>query len=794
MKALKKGFEASTVRVNINIDGQTYEVANLRKSGILHQNIILVGQEGRWLEVDCIKLAISNDLVTFKKLVDSGEITPSNIGLYKGEYEPPKQYGLQHEDFVKLESIYPNYPYFLISHLYRNITKYGRKSCYADLNLFMKRISESGKTIHEWLKDSENEEIMFVERVKKGEPLEVKITDNDMFLLYRIHNVEGVYNSEYKLIIKGQETTYLCEGFETIRSAEARLLTDALQQLKKIIVESQTPEIYYELFRKIQNKSKIINMNEKTKIRESQLAELGLMFNPAEDSFIGYGFTVSGNSLENDSDEEWQNLIDRIEGTLAENEVINKAEQNEAFPAISPEPLPETPAAPAPQQGGSEDARIAELITAGLKYDGERTFELNVGTYAYIAVDILDIKTYSDRKWTGLMIDIEKMKKGQPTEVETPPAPDAPIIPEVRTTPEALAEANANATPAKKPVSIATIGALSSDRIEELQGLKEKQLKAVADHPFIKITDDKTLKKAKTAKAALLKASTGTEKIETDATKYLNNFKKMLKDFISPLSKITRDAHDKQATEIQNWEKAEALRVAAEQKARLDKIKQRTDTLFAIPMTFNGTAYNIGTLYIMPSQIGESTDEEFNALVQQAQSIKDAIDQEALKNKAKEDELEAARRKIAELTGQPYVAPTGVNVIPVSPPAPPLSVEAAAEMIDKVIPPAPVAPPAPAQTANAVPPAPPAPATNSAVYNYQLTYKEALPGNDMLHKLDMENLQAIENPNYLKARAYFIRGTKDVAQSIQDILNAPTQEGVKKSEQIAALCQILLNQ
>lgn len=43
-------------------------------------------------------------------------------------------------------------------------------------------------------------------------------------------------------------------------------------------------------------------------------------------------------------------------------------------------------------------------------------------------------------------------------------------------------------------------------------------------------------------------------------------------------------------------------------------------------MVFNGTVYQIGTLYILPSQIENSSDAEFDALVAQAVAIKNALD------------------------------------------------------------------------------------------------------------------------------------------------------------------------
>jgi len=691
MKKLSKGFSAGNI-ITVNIEGETYEIANLLKSMIINHSIVLFGKDDKWKEVYISKYGIHADTSIIKEAILAKKIPYSDLGIHVSEKQNIDEFG--HVDYEKLESMFPDYPYFMISKLHTHLSRFGRKSGFEDLKGFLRTISKEPKeTIPEFIARSEAE-------------------------------------------------------------------TSKIINLKNSKMES--------------------------KIRENQLTALGLQYVPGEDCFSGHGFTITGNSVENDSEEDWQNTIERIEGVVAD-----------STPAAPVAPEAVAPPVLAPQQGGSTESRVAELIAAGLKFDGDRTFNLTTKS-AFFAVDILDIQTYSDRKWTGLMIDIEKISSGQPTEEKEPAQPVAESLP-APVVPVAPAEASATEPVKKNPVSLATIGALSEDRIVELQGLKDKQLEVVKANPFVEITNAATLKKAKAAKAALLKASTSTEKIETDASKFLNTFKAMIKNVIGSASKITREAHDKQAQAISEYENAEALRIAEEQRVKLEKIKSRTDSLFAIPMVFTGTAYNIGTLYIMPSQIESASDEEFSLLVTQAAGIKAGLDAAAEEQRKKDEELEAAKKRIAELTGQPYT-PSGAPAAPVvaapAPAAPPMPNHTPAQTYNATTPAhtpiqSPAAPIAPPVVDNAVQ------QPKSAVpvkYPYQLTYYPPAPENHILNKLDLENVEALENKNYQKARAYFIRGTKDTAQAVYDIIVAPSQEGVKKSDQITALCRVLLEQ
>lgn len=785
MKKLIKSYEASSEQHIVKINGQVYKIANLKKSGITLKNTIIIGQDDKWDEIELSGLGVSNNLTEFKQLIVEGKITPAQLNIYV-ENNTVVNYNLTHSDFEKLENLFPKYPYFMISKLFRYLSSKGRKSNYEDLRDFMKRVNESQKTIPEWIMDNENDATFFVEGVKPEGPFETKFKDGDISFTYWISKNGGTI--KYYSVLNDTKESIADPGaeYKTVKQAEKKCLSKALVCIKSLILNRDSPEKYYELFRLIQNKFKTINMSEKNKDRENQLTALGMMYTPAEDSYTGHGFTVTGNSIENDSDEDWQNTLERIGS-------VNTTQPNE------------TPAAP--QQGGSTEARVKQLIDLGLKFDGDRTFNLTVKN-GFFAVDILDAQTHSDRKWTGLIIEIERLKSGELPTTNVVPYP----VPE--TMADAVVDAewiDPNSTiklsaddkikidqplNKKQLVSLASIGNLTEEGILDLQGLKDKQLAVLEANPFIKVTNATTLKKAKSSVTALRKASTGTEKIETDASKFLNTLKGIIKTVVGSNAKLTRDALDKQEQEVKEYENAEALRVAAEQRAKAEKIKKRTDSLFAVPMVFNGTTYNIGTLYIMPSQVEEATDEQFTVLLMQATEIKKQQDEESTAEKSKLDELEQAKRTIARLTGQPYTPPGGTPVMP----APPVPVSPSETVvINKAQQPGPtdvfsahVNIPAPAtETA-------PAGTTQAQGYMYNTEYIRATPQNYLLARFDMENMHAVNAnpipPAFIKGRALYDRGMKELATVITEVLKAPNDPENPKSKQIFEICEIILEQ
>lgn len=329
---------------------------------------------------------------------------------------------------------------------------------------------------------------------------------------------------------------------------------------------------------------------------------------------------------------------------------------------------------------------------------------------------------------------------------------------------------------AKKPISLQVFETLTPERISELQGLKERQEDIVKKNPVVKITDKKTYEEAKKTAAVLLKASTaidGKEGIESTATKYLNTFKTMLKNALLPIAKLTREPYDEQKTIISSWENAELLREQAEQRAKLAKIKARTDELFAVPFTFNGSVYSIGTVYCLPSQIESASDEDFKIIVDNGKAIKTALDAQALIESEKDKEIEKLKAQLAALGALNEVSNTE-------------SVATHANTVTET----PVSN-IPASNPNSVGPQSGNVSQNKSPMVSSPTGPVLPPQeNVLLNRLDLEHLEHLEKPAYLKCRSYYARALKDVGVMLFDIMNNPDVT-IKKSVKITELAEIL---
>lgn len=378
----------------------------------------------------------------------------------------------------------------------------------------------------------------------------------------------------------------------------------------------------------------------------------------------------------------------------------------------------------------------------------------------YLSSKNLSVNEYIEQSNNSKQKIIKEMKTEKIQELEVCPSNKTDITVEKI---EVIQPEIVSDTPAKKPISLQLFEKLTPDRISELKGLNEAQLQIVKDNPVITITDKETYEIAKKTAAILLKASTnidGSTGIEATATKYLNTFKNMLKTALQPIAKLTRDPYDKQKQIISAWENAELLKKQAEERAKLLKIKQRTDLLFAVPFSFNGTIYSIGNIYVTPSQIESSSDEEFSIIVENGKNVKIALDAEALKNSEKDKQIAELQAKLAALTGLSEMSNTE-----------PENVEE------------PVKEPSINQAVNKT--------NQTEVTINKLSYSIPAIENELLNKLDMENLEHLEKPAYIKCRGYYVRGLIDVANSIEFILNDQEPNTLKKSERIANLCAIL---
>jgi len=470
-----------------------------------------------------------------------------------------------------------------------------------------------------------------------------------------------------------------------------------------------------------------------------------------------------------------------------------------------------------PQQIAGKIARITQLTDLGL------TFDPNGGTFKGHGFEITQysIEMDTDEAWDEIISFIE--------EAATPAAPTGMTDKEIsdaawkRADPknetQQIAEAElrklqtqqipvlvaehvdtAPETPEqpapKKPISLTVFGSLTPQRVLELQNIEADVKAVVAANEFVKITDAKTAKLAKSREAALLKASTSTEKIDSDATKFLNAFKKTISNFITPIATIARDAHAKQKAERLVWEDEEKKRLAAIEKAKTDKINERKEALAKIPFQFNGTIYNIGTVFITGSDIENMTDSEFADAVQRGYDLKKQQDEAAKEQLSKDEIIRKLQEQLAALTAPVAPAPEPVK-----------TVEQAAAVIDKIIEPEaaikpePTAPlinttqsnPAPTTTAANTPASKPIDTSYTAgtVLEFKPNDNKLLTAFDAAH-FSIINHDPVPSA-FIKCREFFKFGVRDMALEVYKIMNSTPEAGVKKSDLINQLVDSVLN-
>ena len=456
-----------------------------------------------------------------------------------------------------------------------------------------------------------------------------------------------------------------------------------------------------------------------------------------------------------------------------------------------------------PEHAKNRQRRI-KSITDFYKFTYDQESDSFVNGTMKVKMDYLQEATEVD--WfdylTMIGMEIKQHGVNPPAEPDTPVSDVAETITfeELPSQPEAETETGL--------ATLETVLSIQPDKISDLKNLISKQESIAAANPFVAITDAKTLKLAKKHESALLKASTGTEKIESDASKLLNSIKSTIKSLVTPAAKITREAHEKQKTERLRWENAEEIRIQAERIAQLAKLNQRKTDLFNAGYIFNGELYNIGNLYVTGTQIETSSDEDFLKFIQDGQQAKkdaEAAETETNKLLKEKQDLE---KKLAEMqaklaamnapTPEP-VAPVSDSVIsapePVAPPAP----EPAIEIVDglqqtviqgmeqtKPVEPAAVAP---------------APVKSNIPYGYEpeTEFKPALPGNKPLEAFDKAHKYFIQDvpltPAFIKVRSYYNLGAYGIAVAINDILTRPADpNGKQKSVMIKELCDIVIKQ
>jgi len=436
-------------------------------------------------------------------------------------------------------------------------------------------------------------------------------------------------------------------------------------------------------------------------------------------------------------------------------------------------------------QKTKQSERIDFLSALGFNWDDkENAYVCRYGTVeapASFVVSLRSIEEDDDENWNSLTERIEFSVPATESEKTEE------FSPEVQKSEESASEALpatpvTETAPAKKPVSLETIGSLSPERITEFTTIRATQEKAIQDNPFIAVKTKEDYTRAKKYVSNLLKASTAIDSpkdgIKANKNKFLKQLNGVLDTFLDSMSGMTRKALDKQKLEVVKWESAEALRIQQEQKAEMEKIRTRTDQLFAVPMTFNGTHYSIGTLYIVPSQIKDLKNEEFNALVLQAQGIKAGLDAAASANADKDKKIAELEAMLAKMKGETVPEQTTQTE-----PAPARSQETVFPATSRNTAPSSAPNTAPAKTGTV--------ATQQPAQTGEYVYEAPSDKNKLLLAFDLENLQHVEKQAFLKCRSFFIAGLRAAGTEIESIFLDPAIE--KKAGPLKELGETLKN-
>lgn len=671
MKPLRKGFEATEKTVSVKIEGEYYDVANLKKSGIVNQSTVLLAYGEKWHEINVLNLGADNsNLENFKSHVELHDYKLKDFGIQKPEQSNKAPKKLNHDDHMRLQEKFPAFSYIKIAKLYDYCSKksphYGENVLCEDL----KRLTERSHTVEQHI--------------------------------------------------------------------------DWLQSQKKEIINNPKP--------KFLNMKSTEEIQQRTDQREFQLFKLGLISAGNTADWIGHGFSITRTSVESDTEEDWVALIQRI--TAA------KSGQTQTDAATATEnPIAEAQI-DALETKQYIDDRISELTEMGFEtVDGsEYIHPITNAKVPFSSITDLDFTQWFD------FVKFINSQSEPAAAVEQP----------------AESTKEQTQTPAKKPISLEIIGSLTPDRIADLQNIATETEELLKAHVVTPVTDKASRDKLDKSRAAMLKACTaldGASGITANKNKFLKKFSQTLDAFINPLTAKRRKRYEEIKTAIDTFDNAEALRIQEEQTKKLIKINDRTKQLFDVPMVFNGELYTIGNLHILPSQIETLSDEDFDALVLQAQGIKSAIDTEANKP---DPMVLAAAQMLANATN--------------------ITLEQALEQMKNAATAKPAveesAKAAPAQNASASQPHMPAATSKPSaaqtpaaiVWEPDTVFTNADPSNTILVALDAENAHAITHPGYLKCRSYYKRGTKDMAAKIRDIF---ASDHPKKSDAIKELLEII---
>ncbi|AIX11900.1 hypothetical protein [Flavobacterium phage FCOV-F14] len=175
--------------------------------------------------------------------------------------------------------------------------------------------------------------------------------------------------------------------------------------------------------------------------------------------------------------------------------------------------------------------------------------------------------------------------------------------------------------------NLITIENLDVNKLPELQGMKEQQIKLVEENPYIEIIDNKTFEEAKKRRTTLLKGRTSLESQDKLIASKLTNFRKQVGNVTKELIEITLPHEEKQQEEVKRYEQVkenERLEKERLEQERIDNIKNKISDFesYAIDQ-INKWGVSVLTDPEIANEFEEDLDyefEEFDILYQQAKT------------------------------------------------------------------------------------------------------------------------------------------------------------------------------
>jgi len=309
-----KSFSVSNETIEVNFKGTICECANLLKSGIVNQTIVLLAHADNWHEVNCLNLGADNsDLQAFKSFIEVMKLSLVDLGIISEEIKT--DYSLKHQDFVDLEKQFPKHDYYKISKLDEYEKTQGGYSGKFTLRMTLRAIDQQNLSIDGWIMAAKESKAQMLNSSQKSLKTELKEIEE-----MEEKTLRGKFKEAGSEKIVPERETFDVSANEVLTELE---ITEGNQlgiPVERIVPTATITDDY------IDN-------------RMQHLTDLGLKFDVPSGSFTGFGYFITQTSISDDSNEDWNILIAKITQEKSKKKVV---------PTVTAEIMPVNDNAPAP--------------------------------------------------------------------------------------------------------------------------------------------------------------------------------------------------------------------------------------------------------------------------------------------------------------------------------------------------------------------------------------------------------------------------------------------------------------